>query len=79
MTLSPAAVRDVMPRSVARPATLSPALVVETPGWLRRAVMAIGDLLGLAAIIACVPIVILAIGTPIALFVRLLLWIGGVR
>jgi hypothetical protein len=79
VTVSTAAVRDVTPRSVARPATLSPALVVETPGVLRRAVVAIGDLLGLAAIISCVPFVILAIGIPIALFVRLLLWVGGVR
>jgi len=79
VTVSPAAVRDLKLRSAARPATLGPALVDETPGFLRRAVGAIGDLLGLAAIIACIPIVILAIGTPIALFVRLLLWLGGVR
>jgi hypothetical protein len=79
VTLAPAAVRDLTPRSVAGPATLSLALVVETPGFLRRAVEAIGDLLGLLAIIACIPFVILAIGTPIALFVRLLLWLAGVR
>jgi hypothetical protein len=78
MTLSTAAVRDVTPRSVAPPAMLSPALVLGTPGVLRRAVVAIGDLLGLAVIISCIPIVILAIGTPIALFVRLLLWVAGV-
>jgi hypothetical protein len=63
----------------ARSTALSPALVVETPGLSRRAVVAFGDLLGLAAIISCVPIVILAIGIPIALFLRLLLWVGGVR
>ena len=79
MTVSPAAVRDLPLRSVDRPAALGPAVVDDTPGFLRRAVEALGDLLGLVAIIACIPIVILAIGTPIALLVRLLLWVGGVR
>jgi len=35
-----------------------------------------GDLLMLVAIVFCFPLVILAIGIPIALFVQLLLWIG---
>ena len=47
------------------------------PGPFRRAAVVVGDLLGAAAIVLCIPFVILAIGTPIALFVRLLLWIGG--
>jgi hypothetical protein len=46
-------------------------------GPLRRAAVVVGDLLGTAAIVLCIPIVILAIGTPIALCLRLLLWIGG--
>jgi hypothetical protein len=46
-------------------------------GPLRRAAVVVGDLLGTAAVVLCIPIVILAIGTPIALCLRLLLWIGG--
>jgi hypothetical protein len=43
----------------------------------RRAAAMIGDLLGAVAIVLCIPAVILAIGIPIALCVRLLLWIAG--
>ena len=49
----------------------------EVPGPLRRAAVVVGDLLGAMAIVLCIPFVILAIGIPIALCVRLLLWIGG--
>lgn len=47
------------------------------PGGLRRAAMGVGDLLATVAIVLCVPLVILAIGIPLALSVRLLLWVGG--
>lgn len=47
------------------------------PGPLRRAAVVVGDVLGVIAVILCFPFVILAIGIPIALCVRLLLWIGG--
>jgi hypothetical protein len=47
------------------------------PGPFRRAAVVVGDLLGAAAIVLCIPFVILAIGIPIALCVRVLLWIGG--
>ena len=53
----------------------SPSLVV--PGPIRRLAEAVGDLLGAVAVVLCIPFVILAIGTPVALGVRLLLWIGG--
>lgn len=43
----------------------------------RRAAMLLGDALGAAAIIACMPLAILAIGIPIALVVRMLLWMTG--
>lgn len=49
------------------------------PGWWRTAATVAVDLLGAAAIVLSVPIVILAIGTPIALAVRALLWIVGTR
>ena len=44
------------------------------PGLLRRAAMASGELLAALAIVLCIPFVILAIGIPIALCVRFLLW-----
>ena len=47
------------------------------PGLLRRAAGVAGDLMGVVAVVFCIPLVILAIGTPIALFLQLLLWIGG--
>ena len=47
------------------------------PGALRRAAVVIVDLLGAAGLVLCVPFVILAIGIPIALCLRFLLWITG--
>ena len=47
-------------------------------GLLRRAALVSGDLFAAAGIVLCLPFVILGIGIPIALCVRLLLWIGGV-
>jgi hypothetical protein len=35
-----------------------------------------GDLLGAMALVLCIPFVILAIGTPIVLTVRLVLWLA---
>jgi hypothetical protein len=46
-------------------------------GGLSRAAGVVGDLLGAVAIVLCIPFVILAIGIPLALGVRLLLWVGG--
>jgi hypothetical protein len=56
-------------RDLARP------LVVT--GRLWRGAVIVGDLLGAVALVLCIPFVILAIGIPIALCVRLLLWIGA--
>ena len=47
------------------------------PGRLWRATVAVGDGLLAAVIVLCIPFVILAIGLPIALGVRFLLWIVG--
>jgi hypothetical protein len=58
-------------------ATFDQAPALTVPGRFRRAAVGVGDLLGAAAIAFCIPFVILAIGIPIALCVRLLLWIGG--
>jgi hypothetical protein len=59
-------------------ATLSPVPRLGLSGSLRRTVSVIGESLVLVGIVCCIPFVILAIGTPIALVVRLLLWVAGV-
>ena len=58
-------------------ATVNQARPLGVPGALRRAAVIVGDLFGAIAIVLCIPFVILAIAIPIALCVRLLLWIGG--
>lgn len=47
------------------------------PGVLRRAVWFASETLALLGVVYAVPFVILAIGIPFALCVRLLLWVGG--
>lgn len=49
------------------------------PGLVRRVAMVIGDILSAVAIVLCIPFVILAIGLPLALCVRFLLWTVGMR
>lgn len=44
---------------------------------ISRATRFAGDLLGAVAAIVCIPLAILAIGIPIGLVVRLLLWSTG--
>ena len=55
--------------------TFNQAGTLVVPGPFRRAAVVIGDLFAAVAIVLCIPFVILAIGLPIALCVRLLLWI----
>jgi len=62
--------------AIATPFNEARPLVV--PGRLRRGAVMLGDLLALGGIVFCIPFVILAVGIPIALCVRLLLWITGV-
>jgi hypothetical protein len=57
--------------------TFDDARSLVVPGPLLRAATVIGDLFALVVIALCIPVVILAIGTPIALCVRFLLWIVG--
>ena len=47
------------------------------PGLLSRSAMAIGDLVVAMGVVLCIPFVILALGIPLALCVRFLLWIAG--
>lgn len=58
--------------------THGPGPPIEVPGSLRRVAGLVAELLALVSIVFVIPFVILAIGTPIALCVRLLLWIIGV-
>ena len=57
--------------------TIDQARPLVVPGSLRRAALVIVDLLAAAGLVVCLPFVILAIGIPIALSVRFLLWIAG--
>ena len=61
--------------SFASPAAQARPVIVPGPFW--RAALAIGDLLGAVGIVLCLPFVILAVGIPIALCVRFMLWITG--
>ncbi len=47
-----------------------------TTGWRSCAAEVGGDVLAMAVVVASIPFVIVAIGLPIALVVRLLLWLG---
>lgn len=47
-------------------------------GLFRRVISALGEVAGLVAVAYAFPLVILAIGIPIALLVRLVMWIAGV-
>ena len=59
----------------AHPTTLVATGALIEPGPFRRAAAVLGDVLGAVALVLCIPFVILAIGIPIALCGRLLLWI----
>lgn len=53
----------------------APALVV--PGPWQRVAAVVGDLLGGLVMLLSIPLAILAVGVPLALCVRLVLWLGG--
>ena len=77
MTVATGHLDDATLTKAASATTFDPAPPLVVPGALRRAALAVGDLLTALAILVCIPFVILAIGIPIALCIRLLLWIGG--
>ena len=56
--------------------TFHHALPLEVPGT-RRAVTVFGDVLAAVGIALCFPLLLLAIGTPMALCLRFLLWAVG--
>lgn len=68
--------REATPAGVAlvtMPAASSPERSVS----LRRIAAVAGDLLGTLAVVLSIPFTILIVGLPIALCVRLLLWLAG--
>lgn len=77
MTLATGQLGDATLTRTTLGTTFGEAPARSVPGPLRRAAAGVGDLLGALAIVLCIPFVILAIGIPIVLCVRLLLWIGG--
>ena len=77
MTVATGHLDDATLTNAALTTTVDPARPLAVPGALRRAALAVGDLLAALAIVLCIPFVFLAIGIPIALCIRLLLWIGG--
>jgi hypothetical protein len=76
VTFATTAPRDAALTRRVLPTTLEARSSV-VPGPLRRAALIVGDLLGAVGIALCIPFVILAIGIPLVLCVRLLLWIAG--
>lgn len=76
MTFATSRLQDATLPGTALSTALNQADPLVVPGQLWRAVVVAGDLLGAVAIVLCLPLVIMAIATPIALCVRLLLWIG---
>ena len=77
MTFAAGRFEEVTLRTTALTTRFDQAGALIAPGLFPRASVVVGDLLGVLAIVFSVPFVILAIGIPIALFGRLLLWIGG--
>jgi hypothetical protein len=65
------------------PATLTFTTLVDqsqrrsVPGFVSRAGLVAGDMLAGVAVVLCIPFIILAVAIPIALTLRLLLWIVG--
>ena len=77
MTLVTARLEDAPLPRAALGTTLSQAGPLAVPGRLWRSAVVVSEVLAAVALVLCIPFVILAIGIPIALFVRLLLWLGA--
>ena len=77
MTFAAGRLEEATLTKAALTTTVDQAGALIVPGPFRRATVVVGDVLGAVSIVLCIPFVILAVGIPIALCVRLLLWIGG--
>jgi hypothetical protein len=72
--------RDAALGARAVPIPLTPirsGVLQERTRWIPTALGVAEDVLLTIGVVSCIPVVILAIGIPIALVVRLLLWIAG--
>ena len=64
-------------RAVARPLTpIRSGVLQERTRWIRTTLAVAEDVFLTIAVVLCIPMLILVIGIPIALVVRLLLWIA---
>lgn len=77
MTLAAGRLERATPTGAAVATIFDQAPPLAVPGPFRRAAGVVGELLGAAGIVLCIPLAILAIGTPIVLGVRLLLWMAA--
>ena len=77
MTVATTRLEEGTVTRVALRTTFNEARPLVVPGRLWRGAVAVGDVLAAVALVLSIPFVILAIGIPIALIVRLLLWLGG--
>jgi hypothetical protein len=77
MTFATSRPREGILTRAALATTFDYASPLVVPGLVRRVAMVIGDVLSTVVIVLCIPFVILAIGIPVALCVRFLLWIVG--
>jgi hypothetical protein len=77
MTFATVRLEEARLTRAAPTSTFNDARPLVGPGRLWRAAVVVGDLFGAVAMVLCIPLVILAIGIPVALCIRSLLWIGG--
>jgi len=77
VTLAAGRLEGATPTRAALTPTFNQASAVIGPAPFRRVAVVVRDVLGAVGIVLCIPFLILAIGIPIALCVRLLAWIGG--
>lgn len=69
---------ELAARTVEMPLTLLPfGVLPERTGWMRIVRAVAADVILATGVVFCIPLVILAVGIPIALAVRLLFWLAG--
>ena len=73
--MSAEAIRDRQ-TAVASGLVLRPPAMDGVTSRLRRAVIGTGDVLMLVGIVLCIPFVVLGVAVPVALLVKLVLWLG---
>ena len=77
MRLDTALPREATPPDAVLATTRKPARPLTKPGLLRVASEGSIDLFLLLGLVFSIPVIVLAIGLPVAVCVRLLLWLGG--